>query len=148
MLNSTQRPSFENYFMQIAKIASSRSTCIRAQVGAVIVKNKEVVSTGYNGMPDGVQHCITLGSCFRVENSIPSGTQYETCRSIHAEQNAIIQAGKRLTDGSEIFIFGHSDVCILCKRFIIRAGIQMVYLQKDSNSEIVKIDPNSWKETL
>lgn len=144
----TERINWLNYFMQIAQTASKRSTCIRAQVGAVIVKNNEIKSTGYNGMPSGVEHCLQKGECSRITNNIPSGTRYETCRSIHAEQNAIIQAGKANTQNAAIYVFGHDQVCILCKRFIIQAGIKTVYLSKNEEFGILVINPEDWKGEL
>jgi dCMP deaminase len=132
------RPSFTEYFMGFAKQASIRSSCIRAQVGAVIVdSNNKIKSTGYNGTPSKVISCLEKGSCYRVENNIPSGTRYETCQSIHAEQNAIIQAGERTCQNGAIYIYGHDQICILCKRFIVQAGLKDVYIQKNENAEII-----------
>ena len=127
------------YFFEIAKTVSSRSNCIRAQVGAVIVdKNNTIKSTGYNGTPSKVVSCMELGFCYRQANNIPSGTKYETCRSIHAEQNAIIQAGMDKCKDATMFIWGHNFVCVLCKRFIVQSGIKNIVLQKDENSPILK----------
>jgi dCMP deaminase len=110
-------PSWGEYFFKIAKTVAGRSNCIRAQVGAVIVDDKKhIVSTGYNGTPSKVESCFSRGECYRTLNNIPSGTRYETCRSIHAEQNAIIQAGEENTEGGTIYIYGHNQICILCKR--------------------------------
>ncbi|MDD3150043.1 MAG: dCMP deaminase family protein [Candidatus Gastranaerophilales bacterium] len=129
--------NWTEYFLEIAKTASKRSNCIRAQVGAVIVDNEnKIKSTGYNGTPSGVISCLEKGSCYRLENNIESGTRYETCRSIHAEQNAIIQAGEERCRGAKMYLYGHDFICILCKRFIIQAGITEVYLKKNENSPI------------
>jgi dCMP deaminase len=137
-LSRIMRPSFQEYFMGLAKHASSRSNCIRAQVGSVIVdSNNKVKSTGYNGTPSGVISCLEKGFCYRKENNIQSGTMYETCQAIHAEMNAIIQAGEGLCREGSIYIFGHNQVCIMCKRFIIQAGIRDIYLQKEEYSEIL-----------
>lgn len=131
--------NWDEYFLEIAKTVSSRSNCIRAQVGAVIVdKNKTIKSTGYNGTPSKVVSCMEMGFCYRQENNIPSGTRYETCRSIHAEQNAIIQAGMDKCKDATMYIWGHNFVCILCKRFIVQSGIKNVVLQKDENSPMLK----------
>ena len=128
---------WDDYFLEIAKTCASRSNCIRAQVGAVIVgDDKKIKATGYNGTPSKVISCMEVGKCYRIENNIPSGTMYETCRSIHAEQNAIIQAGQDRCKDSTMYIFGHDFICILCKRFIVQAGIKDVYLKKDDNSTI------------
>ncbi|MBN1524306.1 MAG: hypothetical protein JW904_07490 [Spirochaetales bacterium] len=143
------RPKWDEYFIGFARQAASRSDCIRAQVGAVIVnKRKKVKGTGYNNSPVGVESCLSRGVCFRIENKIESGTRYETCRSIHAEQNAIIQAGEDNCVGSTIYIFGHSQVCILCKRFILNAGLERVILQKTADTPLLEIDPQSWKKDL
>lgn len=135
------RPSFQEYFMGLAKQAAIRSNCIRAQVGAIIVdSNNKIKSTGYNGTPSHVVSCLEKGTCFRQDNNIPSGTRYETCRSIHAEMNAIIQAGEGLCRDGSIYIYGHNQVCIMCKRFIIQAGIKNIFLQKNENSPIEQCD--------
>ena len=133
------RPSFQEYFMGLAKQAAIRSNCIRAQVGASIVDSgNKIKSTGYNGTPSGVTSCLEKGVCYRQKNNILSGTQYETCQSIHAEMNAIIQAGEGLCKDGSIYIYGHNQVCILCKRFIIQAGITYIYLKKDDLSSIIQ----------
>lgn len=143
------RPNFNEYFMGFAKQAAVRSSCIRAQVGAVIVDvHKKIKSTGYNGTPSGVLSCLEKGSCYRVENKIPSGTRYETCQSVHAEQNAIIQSGERTCIGGSIYIYGHDQVCILCKRFILQAGIKDIYLQKNESSEIMHFDAEAFRQDL
>jgi dCMP deaminase len=135
--------------MEITKAASLRSNCIRAQVGAVIVdSNKKIKATGYNGVASKVISCKEMGLCYRIENNIPSGTQYETCRSIHAEQNAIIQAGEERCRNSTMFIYGHDFICILCKRFIVQSGITEVYLKKDDNSEIKHVSVEDIKDEL
>lgn len=127
-----KRPTFEEYFMGIAKQVSTRSNCLRAQVGAVIVSSDNYIqSTGYNGTPSKVKSCREIGSCYRQENNIASGTMYETCQSIHAEQNAIIQTGIKNCKRGTIFIYGHDEVCIMCTRMIIQAGIEHIFLQKD-----------------
>lgn len=131
---------WDEYFMDIAKTVSTRSNCLRAQVGAIIVgKDKKIKATGYNGTPSKVVSCVEKGFCFRIANNIPSGTKYETCRSIHAEQNAIIQAGQDRSMGADMYVWGHNFICVLCKRFIVQAGIKNVYLKKDENSEIIHV---------
>ena len=140
---------WDEYFLAMAKTCSTRSNCIRAQVGAVIVgPDKKIKATGYNGTPSKVKSCAEKGVCYRIEHNIPSGTQYETCRSIHAEQNAIIQAGQdRCKDGT-IYIWGHNMICILCKRFIVQAGIKNCVLQKDENSPVVKVSVDDLRKEL
>jgi dCMP deaminase len=132
--------NWTDYFIEIAKTVALRSNCIRAQVGAIVVDpNKKIKATGYNGVPTKVISCTERGSCYRMDNNIESGTRYETCRSIHAEQNAIIQAGEEKCKGGTMYVYGHDFICILCKRFIVQAGINEVYLKKDDNSPIVHV---------
>ena len=145
-----QKPiDWHDYFLEIAKTVSKRSNCLRAQVGAVIVgTDNKIKATGYNGTPSKVVSCMELGFCYRIKNNIPSGTCYETCRSIHAEQNAIIQAGQDRCMGSSMYIYGHNFICILCKRFIVQAGIETIYLKKDDNSPIEKVCAAQLREEL
>jgi len=140
---------WNEYFLEIAKTVSKRSNCLRAQVGAVIVgADKKIKATGYNGTPSKVVSCMEIGKCYRIENNIPSGTQYETCRSIHAEQNAIIQAGQDRCMGSSMYIWGHNFICILCKRFIVQSGIETIYLKKDENSPIEIVTAQQLRDEL
>jgi len=140
---------WQEYFMEIAKTCASRSSCIRAQVGAAVVgQDKKIKATGYNGTPSKVPSCIELGFCYRIKNNIPSGTRYETCRSIHAEQNAIIQAGQDRCAGADMYIYGHNFICVLCKRFILQAGIENVYLQKDADSPVEHVTANQLRHEL
>lgn len=150
MENEIQKPiEWNNYFLEIARTVSKRSNCLRAQVGAVIVgKDKKIKATGYNGVPSKVVSCMELGYCYRIKNNIPSGTRYETCRSIHAEQNAIIQAGQDRCMNSSMYIWGHNFICILCKRFIVQSGIETIYLQKDENSPIEIVSAQQLREEL
>ncbi len=137
------------YFLDLAKTCASRSNCIRANVGAVIVgPDKKIKATGYNGTPTKVISCYELGECYRIKNNIPSGTRYETCRSIHAEQNAIIQAGQDRCQDATMYIYGHDFICILCKRFIVQAGIKDVYLKKDENSAIKHVQVSDIQREL
>lgn len=135
--NNLSPLEWNEYFLEIARTVARRSNCIRAHVGAVIVgKDRKIKATGYNGVPSKVVSCMELGECYRIKNNIPSGTRYETCRSIHAEQNAIIQAGQDRCKGASLYIWGHNIICILCKRFIVQSGIETIYLKKDENSPI------------
>lgn len=120
-----ERPDNDEYFMEMAFLVSKRSTCLRRRVGAVIVKDKRVLSTGYNGSPKGTQHCETLG-CIREQMKVPSGTRHELCRGVHAEQNAIIQAayfGISVKDGT---IYTTTYPCSMCAKILINAGIREV----------------------
>lgn len=150
MENNIQTPiEWNEYFLEIARTVSKRSNCIRAQVGAVIVgADKKIKATGYNGVPSKVVSCMELGYCYRIKNNIPSGTRYETCRSIHAEQNAIIQAGQDRCMGSSMYIWGHNFICILCKRFIVQSGIETIYLRKDENSPIEIVTAQQLRDEL
>ena len=141
--------NWTDYFLEVAKTAAMRSNCLRSQVGAVIVSpDKMIKATGYNGTPSKVTSCYERNFCYRIKNDIPSGTKYETCRSIHAEQNAIIQAGQDRCMGATMYIYGHNFICILCKRFIVQAGIIDVYLKKDDNSPIVHVSVEDIKREL
>ncbi len=140
---------WNEYFLDLARTCASRSNCIRAQVGAVIVgEDKKIKATGYNGTPSKVESCLERGECFRIKNNIESGTRYETCRSIHAEQNAIIQAGQDRCQNATMYIWGHQMICILCKRFIVQSGIKDVYLQKDESSEIKHVSVDEIRREL
>jgi len=120
------RPSWQDYFANIAMMVSSRSTCLRRRVGAVIVQNKRLLTTGYNGAPSGVSHCLDVG-CLRDQMGIPSGQRHELCRGLHAEQNAIIQAATHgvSIDGADLYCTNLP--CIICTKMIINAGIKRVF---------------------
>lgn len=113
-----------HYYLNIAKAVSLRGTCLRRNYGAVIVKDDRIVSTGYNGAPRGEGNCCDIGHCERQHRGVPSGQQYELCRSVHAEQNAVISAGTDMETGKDIET---PDCCIMCKRVIKNAGIKQVY---------------------
>jgi len=116
------RPQWDEYFLHVADLVSSRSTCLRRHVGAVLVKDERIISTGYNGAPRGLQHCLDIG-CLREKKGIPSGHRYELCRGVHAEQNAIINAAYYgvSTEGSVLYC--NTQPCIICARMIINAGV-------------------------
>jgi dCMP deaminase len=124
------RPDWDEYFMSLLDVIKTRSTCLRRQVAAVIVRDKKIIATGYNGAPKGVFHCEQVG-CLRDQLKIPSGERHELCRGIHAEQNAIIQASVHgvSIEGSDIYIT-HSP-CILCSKMLINAGIKRIVYQGD-----------------
>ncbi len=121
------RPSWKKYFVEMAKLAATRSTCLRRQVGAVIVKDNRVLSTGYNGAPSNTNHCEDLGGCLRAKLGIPSGERHEICRAVHAEQNAIVQAAKHgvSIDGADLYCT--HQPCSICAKMIINAGIKTVF---------------------
>lgn len=119
------RLSWDSYFIEIAKLVSSRSTCLRRKVGAVIVKGKRILSTGYNGAPSGLPHCAEVG-CLREKLGVPSGERHELCRGVHAEQNAIIQAAKFGVSIDEATLYLTDSPCFICTREIMNAGIKRI----------------------
>ncbi|MBD3182044.1 cytidine deaminase [Candidatus Poribacteria bacterium] len=124
-----ERPSWDDYFMEITHLVSKRSTCLRRHVGAVIVRDKRILSTGYNGAPRGLPHCAETG-CTREKMGVPSGQKQELCRGLHAEQNAIIQAalfGAGI-EGSDIYTV--TQPCVVCAKMIINAGIKRVVFEE------------------
>jgi dCMP deaminase len=124
----TKRPSWDEYFMGIARLAATRSTCLRRQVGAVIVKDKRVLTTGYNGAPAGLPHCLDIG-CLRDKLKIPSGERHELCRATHAEQNAIVQAAALGVSIKDSVMYSTTHPCILCTKLIINAGIRKIVIE-------------------
>lgn len=140
------RPLKDDYYLGVADTVSLRSTCIRRRYGAVIVRDDEIVSTGYNGAPRGRQNCIDCGECERERLNIPHGERYELCRSVHAEANAIISASRRDMTGATLYLAGRdsdrplnrAECCEMCKRMIINAGISKV---RTANGEV---DVKDW----
>ncbi len=123
------RPSWEQYFMEITKLVASRSTCLRRHVGAILVKDKNILATGYNGAPSGISHCLEVG-CLREQGDIPSGQRHELCRGLHAEQNAIIQAAYHGISIDGATLFCTNLPCVICAKMIINAGIvEIVYVE-------------------
>ena len=120
------RPSWEKYFMDIAFLVAKRSTCLRRSVGAVLVKNKRILATGYNGAPSGIRHCSETG-CLRERLNVPSGERHELCRGIHAEQNSIIQAALHGVSIEGATLFCTNRPCSICAKMIINAGITKIY---------------------
>ncbi len=142
-----------NYYLDMADTVLKRGTCLRRNYGAVIVKNDEIISTGYTGAPRGRINCSDFGSCARQTLGIKSGEKYELCRSVHAEQNAIISAARKDTIGATLYLVGrdantgeyvnNTDSCSMCKRVIINAGIDKVIARIDDTNYNV-IDVNKW----
>ena len=118
----TDRPNWDEYFMNIAELVSKRSTCLRRGVGAVLVRDRRMLATGYNGAPSGMRHCLDIG-CLREQMNVPSGERHELCRGLHAEQNAIIQAALHgvSINGATLYCTNHP--CVICAKMIINAGI-------------------------
>ena len=124
-MKQMERPDWDDYFLQLADLVATRSTCLRRRVGAVLVRNERIISTGYNGAPRGLKHCLDTG-CLREERQIPSGHRYELCRGVHAEQNAIINAAYYGIATQDSVIYCTNQPCIICARMIINAGIVKV----------------------
>ncbi len=150
-----QRRDKRNYYLDIAETVAERGTCLRRNYGAIIVNNDEIVSTGYVGAPRGRKNCSDLGSCIRQELNIPRGERYETCRSVHAEANAIISAPRESMLGATLYLVGleasdgsivkNSCCCSMCKRMVINAGISEVVI-RDTKDEYRIIDVREWIE--
>ncbi|MET1124463.1 MAG: cytidine/deoxycytidylate deaminase family protein [Archaeoglobaceae archaeon] len=128
--SSSRRPTLDEYFMEIALVVAKRSTCLRQKVGAVIVKEKRILATGYNGAPSGLPHCEEVG-CMRELLRVPSGERIELCRGVHAEQNAIIQAAKFGISVEGATLYSTHCPCITCAKIIINAGIKRVVYGKE-----------------
>ena len=150
-----ERISKENYYLDIAETVLERATCLRRVYGAIIVKNDEIISTGYNGAPRGRRNCSDLGYCARENLKIPSGERYELCRSVHAEANAIISASRRDMLGATLYLVGRDAAsnqllgdamsCSMCKRQIINAGIDKIVI-RTSDTEYRTIPVSDWIE--
>jgi dCMP deaminase len=131
------RPSWDEYFFQITELVASRSTCLRRKVGAVLVRDRRILTTGYNGSPSGLPHCQEVG-CLRQAEGIPSGQRHELCRAIHAEQNAIIQAAR---DGISIIgstLYCTTQPCIICSKMLINAGVVKIYFRVKYPDELAE----------
>jgi dCMP deaminase len=151
-VSQLDRVDRDHYYLNIAKEVSNRSTCMRRKYGAVIVKNDEIIATGYNGSPRGVTNCIDLNKCLRDKLNIASGERYELCRSVHAEANAIISASRKDLIDSILYLtaidYATNDIstivepCVMCSRFIINAGIKsviMLYKNTITNTNDIKV---------
>ena len=130
-----ERPSWDEYFMRIARLISTRSTCLRRQVGAVIVRGQRILSTGYNGAPNKITHCLEIG-CLRDAMQVAPGERHEICRGIHAEQNAILQAALSGTGIKDAKIYITSHPCSLCAKMLINAGIIGVVYEGEYPDEL------------
>ena len=147
------RISKENYYLNIAQTVLERATCLRRVYGAIIVKNDEIISTGYNGSPRGRKNCVDMGFCTREAMQVPRGERYELCRSVHAEANAIISASRRDMVGSTLYLVGRdgqtgallrdATSCAMCRRQVINAGITRVIIRR-TETEFEVVDVNDW----
>ncbi|MBR4288264.1 MAG: cytidine deaminase [Clostridia bacterium] len=150
-----QRNSKENYYLDIAETVAERGTCLRKKYGAIIVKNDVIVSTGYVGAPRGRKNCCDMKFCLREQMNIPRGERYELCRSVHAEQNAIINASREQMIGATMYLCGvdvktgeyveNSSCCQMCKRMVINAGIEKVII-RDNKENYRVIQVSDWVE--
>ena len=148
-----ERRDKNNYYLDIAEAVCQRGTCLRKLYGAVIVKNDEIISTGYVGAPRGRKNCSDLNYCIRAKLEIPRGERYELCRSVHAEQNAIISASRETMMDSTLYLVGlelpsleyveNANCCSMCKRTIINAGIKKVII-RDNKNDYREIEVKSW----
>lgn len=136
ILAKDNRPTWDEYFMQMAELTAKRSTCLRRQVGAVIVKDKHIVATGYNGAPRGIAHCDEKGGCLRQKMGVPSGQRHELCRALHAEQNAIIQAATLGQSIEDATIYVTNQPCVICAKMIINAGIKRIVVKEGYPDEL------------
>ena len=145
------RVSKENYYLDIAQTVAERCTCLRKRYGAIIVKNDVILSTGYNGAPRGRRNCVDMGYCTREALKVPRGERYELCRSVHAEQNAIISASRRDMLGGTLYLVGRQTSgeltdavpCSMCKRAIINSGIKEV-IARNADGSFLVTDVNEW----
>ena len=153
---NSNRPSKDEYYLNIAKSVSERSTCLRIRYGSVIVKNDRIISTGYNGAPKGRTNCCDIGECYRKKHNIQHMTRYETCLSVHSEMNAIIAGAFHEMNESTLYLCGidvdtnkyvEADCCMMCKRAIINAGITDVVF-RTSNGDIKKVKTSEWDNAI
>jgi dCMP deaminase len=125
-LKIAARPAWDTYFMSITELVAGRSTCVRRKVGAILVRDKRIITTGYNGAPEGVRHCLEVG-CLREEQGIPSGERHELCRGLHAEQNAIIQAALHGISIEGAVLYCTNMPCVICSKMLINARVSAIF---------------------
>jgi dCMP deaminase len=123
---SKERPSWDAYFMDIVQVIASRAACLRRSVGAILVKDRRILATGYNGPPMGMKHCDELGGCLREKLNVPSGERHELCRALHAEQNAIIHAARHGVSTQGSILYCTNTPCAVCAKMLINAGVERV----------------------
>ena len=149
-----QRPSWDQYFIDITRLVATRTTCLRRGVGALLVKDRNILATGYNGVPSGISHCEETG-CLREQMKVPSGERHELCRGLHAEQNAIIQAARHGVNIDGATLYCTTMPCVICTKMLINAGIKKVVFSEgyadnlaremisESGIEVIHFDQNS-----
>ena len=133
--NIEERPSFDDYFMEMAHVVAKRSTCLRRKVGALLVKDRHILSTGYNGAPKGLKHCSETG-CLREQLGIPPGERHEICRGLHAEQNAIIQAAGFGVSIKDSILYCTNAPCSVCAKMLINAGVKEIIFEDEYPDEL------------
>ena len=131
------RPTWDEYFLEIADLVSRRSTCLRRRVGAVLVRDKRILATGYNGVPSKIRHCSEVG-CMREKLKIPSGERHELCRGLHAEQNAFLQAALHGTSVKDACLYSTTQPCVICAKMVINAGIREIVIRGDYPDKMSK----------
>lgn len=134
---TSDRPTWDEYFLSIADLVSKRSTCLRRRVGAVLVRDKRILATGYNGVPSKIEHCSVVG-CIREKLKIPSGERHELCRGLHAEQNAFLQAALHGTSVKDATLYSTIQPCIICAKMLINAGIREIVIRGDYPDKMSK----------
>jgi len=135
--NFYTRPSWDEYFLEVARLVSKRATCLRRRVGALLVKDKKILATGYNGAPSGLGHCLDIG-CLREKLKIPSGQRHELCRGLHAEQNVILQAALYGVSTRGSILYVTNQPCIICVKMLINAGIKEIVISGDYPDKMAK----------
>jgi len=133
-----ERPEWDEYFIEMAKLVATRSNCVSRKVGAVITVDNQIVSTGYNGAPKGLKHCVDNGGCLRKLNNIESGTRQEVCRAVHAEQNAIISAAVKGVSIKGGTLYVNTYPCSICTRMLINAEIEKIVYDSDYRDPLTK----------
>ncbi len=131
------RPAWDDYFLDIVGIVANRATCVRRRVGAALVRDRRILSTGYNGAPSGLRHCLEIG-CLRERMNIPSGERHELCRGLHAEQNAIIQAALHGVGVNGATLYCTNHPCIICAKMIINAGVVRIVVGGDYRDSLAE----------
>ncbi|MFA5275606.1 MAG: cytidine/deoxycytidylate deaminase family protein [Candidatus Omnitrophota bacterium] len=131
-----KRPTWEEYFIDVAILVSKRATCLRRKVGSVLVKNKRILATGYNGAPSGLDDCLELGRCLRDKLKIPSGQRHELCRGLHAEQNVLIQAALHGISVKGSTLYATHQPCLICAKMLINAGIAEIIISEGYPDEM------------
>ncbi len=132
-----KRPSWDEYLMDITHFVATRSTCLRRHVGALLVRDKRILATGYNGAPTGIEHCLEVG-CLREQLGVPSGERHELCRALHAEQNAIIQAALHGVSIRGATLYCTNLPCVICSKMLINAGITKIVYQEGYPDELAR----------